>query len=110
MCQLGVIRLNKPSQLLRSRWKNTFFCGPNPGFFYFFIPCLSQMTSEISHGSLLTARYRTRLLIALFKVPNTGALNLTVRPLQSCKTNPSSDARRYLGDATVFERDVLRKI
>ena len=37
-----------------------FFCGPSPGMFLF-IPCLSQMTSEISHGSLLTARYRTRL-------------------------------------------------
>ena len=38
-----------------------FFCGPSPRMFLF-IPCLSRMTSEISHGSLLTVRYRTRLL------------------------------------------------
>ena len=29
---------------------------------FLFIPWLSRMTSEISHGSLLTARFRTRLL------------------------------------------------
>ena len=42
-------------------WEEYFFWGPSPGMFLF-IPCLSQMTSEISHGSLLTTRPRTRLL------------------------------------------------
>ena len=36
------------------------FCGPSPGMFLL-IPCLSLMTSEISDGFLLTARFRTRL-------------------------------------------------
>ena len=38
-----------------------FFCGPSQGMILL-IPCLSLMTSEISHGALLTARFRTRLL------------------------------------------------
>ena len=38
-----------------------FFCGPSQGMFLL-IPCSSLMTSEISHGALLTARFRTRLL------------------------------------------------
>ena len=33
-----------------------FFCGPSQGMFLL-IPCLSLMTSEISHGALLTARF-----------------------------------------------------
>ena len=57
--------MNKPSQLLRSRAEEYFFCGPSPGMFLFIIIlCLSRMTSEISHGSLLTARFRTRLFIS----------------------------------------------
>ena len=43
-----------------------FFCGPSQGMFLF-IPCFSLMTSEISHGALLTARYRTRLLSEVIK-------------------------------------------
>ena len=30
---------------------------------FLLIPCLSLMTSEISHGSLLTARFRTRFIL-----------------------------------------------
>ena len=33
-----------------------FFCGPSQGMFLL-IPCFSLMTSEISHGALLTARF-----------------------------------------------------
>ena len=55
---MGSFEINKPPQLLRSRGKNTSFVVLAQECF-----CLSQMTSEISHGSLLTARFRTRLLL-----------------------------------------------
>ena len=57
-----------------------FFCGPSPGMFLF-IPCLSQMTSEISHGSLLTARYRTRL----YSLSLTVTSPLTLSLQQACR-------------------------
>ena len=60
MRQLGVIR-DKQTSAARVAREEYFFCGPSPGMFLF-IPCLSRMTSEISHGSLLTVRFRTRLL------------------------------------------------
>ena len=61
MRQLGVIRDKQAFSAAEVAWEEYFFCGPSPGMFLF-IPCLSRMTSEISHGSLLTARFRTRLL------------------------------------------------
>ena len=60
MRQLGVIQ-DKQASAAEVAWEEYFFCGPSPGMLLF-IPCLSRMTSEISHGSLLTARFRTRLL------------------------------------------------
>ena len=61
MRQLGVIRDKQAFSAAEVAQEEYFFCGPSPGMFLF-IPCLSRMTSEISHGSLLTARFRTRLL------------------------------------------------
>ena len=52
----STLEINKPSHLLRSRGKNTSFVVLAQECF-----CLSRMTSEISHGSLLTARFWTRL-------------------------------------------------
>ena len=62
MRQLGVIRDKQAFSAAEVAREEYSFCGPSPGMFLF-IPCLSRMTSEISHGSLLTARFRTRLLI-----------------------------------------------
>ena len=53
----GSLEINKPSQLLRSHGKNTSFVVLAQECF-----CLSRMTSEISHGTLLIARFRIRLL------------------------------------------------
>ena len=61
MRQLGVIRDNQAFSAAEDAREEYFFCGPSPGMFLFIL-CLSRMTSEISHGSLLTARFRTRLL------------------------------------------------
>ena len=61
MRQLGVIRDKQAFSAAEVVREEYFFCGRSPGMFLF-IPCLSRMTSEISHGSLLTARFRTRLL------------------------------------------------
>ena len=62
MHQLGVIRDKQAFSAAEVVREEYFFCGPSPGMLLF-IPCLSRMTSEISHGSLLTARFRTRLLV-----------------------------------------------
>ena len=55
-----------------------------------FIPCLSRMTSEILHGSLLTVRFRTRLLYAVYmctcNANHAGAAYLQNRS-QNLKTN-----------------------
>ena len=60
MRQLGVIRDKQVFSAAEVAREEYFFCGPSPGMFLF-IPCLSRMTSKISHGSLRTARFRTRL-------------------------------------------------
>ena len=59
----GVIRDKQAFSAAEVAREEYFFCGPSPGMFLF-IPCLSRITSEISHGSLLTARFRTRLLMS----------------------------------------------
>ena len=56
MRQLGVIRDKQAFSAAEVAQEEYFFCGPSPGTF-----CASQMTSEISHGSLLTARFQTHL-------------------------------------------------
>ena len=61
MRQLGVIRDKQAFWAAEVAREEYFFSGPSLGM-VLFIPCLSQMTSEISHGSLLIARFRTRLL------------------------------------------------
>ena len=62
MRQLRVIRDKQAFSAAEvGREEYLFWCGLSPGMFWL-IPCLSLMTSEISHGSLLTARFRTRLL------------------------------------------------
>ena len=61
MRQLGVIRDKQAFSAAEVAREEYFFCGPSPGV-CLFIPCVSRMTSEISHDSLLTARFRTRLL------------------------------------------------
>ena len=61
MRQLGVIRDKQDFSAAEVAREEHFFCGPSPGMLLF-IPCLSRMTSEISHGSLFTARFRTHLL------------------------------------------------
>ena len=68
MRQLGVIRDKQTfSAAVVVEREEYFICSHSPGMFLF-IPCLSRMTPEISHGSLLTARFRTRLLT--FAVPS----------------------------------------
>ena len=54
MRQFGVIRDKQAFSAAEVAREEYFFCGPSPGMFLF-IPCLSRMTSEISHDSLLTA-------------------------------------------------------
>ena len=61
MRQLGVIRDKQAFSAAEVAREEYFFCGPSPGMFLFIL-CLSHMTSELSHGSLLTVRFRTRLL------------------------------------------------
>ena len=56
MCQLGVIQYKQAFSAAEVTWEEYFFCSPSPGMFLFIL-CLSRMISEISHGSLLTARY-----------------------------------------------------
>ena len=74
MRQLGVIRDKQAFSAAEVAREEYFFCGPSPGMLLF-IPCLSRMTSEISHGSLLTARFRTRLLLASKKCPSPVSLS-----------------------------------
>ena len=63
MRQLGVIRDKQAFSAAEVAREEYFFCGPTPEMFLFI-----GMTSEISHGSLLTARFRTRLLSILMKL------------------------------------------
>ena len=58
MGQFGVIRDKQAFSAAEVMREEYLFCDRSPGMFLF-IPCLSRMTSEISHGSLLTARFRT---------------------------------------------------
>ena len=69
MRQLGVIRDKQAFSAAEVAREEYFFCGPSPGMFLF-IPCLSRLTSEISHGSLLTARFRTRLFRIIKQIMN----------------------------------------
>ena len=69
MRQLGVIRDKQAFSAVKVAREEYFFCGPSPGMFLC-TPCSSRMTSEISHGSLLTARFRTRLLSVSNKSQN----------------------------------------
>ena len=56
-------------------WEQYIFCGPSLGMFLLNL-CLSLMTSDKSHGSLLTARFRTRLICTHLKLTARRSLSL----------------------------------
>ena len=61
MHQLQVIQDKQAISAADLTWEQYIFCGPTPGMFLLIL-CLSLMTSDNSHGSLPTARFRTCLL------------------------------------------------
>ena len=60
MRQLQVNRDKQAISAADLTWEQYIFCGPSSGMFLLIL-CLSLMTSDKSHGSLLSARFRTRL-------------------------------------------------
>ena len=65
MHQLHFIRDKQAISAADLTWTQYIFCGPSPGMFLLIL-CLSRMTSDKSHVSLLTARFRTRLFPHVF--------------------------------------------
>ena len=81
MRQVGVIR-DKQAFPAAEVAREEYFFGPSPGMFLF-IQCLSRMTSEITHGSLITARSRTLLFRKISQLVE--SLDQPCKPTQSSK-------------------------
>ena len=64
MRQLQVIRDKQAISAADLTWEQHIYCGPTLGMFLLIL-CLSLMTSDKAHGSLLTTRFRTHLLLML---------------------------------------------
>ena len=96
MHQLQVIRDTQAISAADLTWEQYIYCGlASPGM-YFFILCLSLMTSDKAHGSLLTARFRTRLLLAHAHVSISHVILKLLKTIHDCLIHIFVETIAYL--------------